>query len=173
MAISETSVPKHTPAAGVVNDRVMSEITNVVALREDLIPPHLRPPQLIMPGDYELVCHSHSVERVFKRDVLVVWFFVGDYRAEVLAEVLLPRYYTIGVCELRGKRQIAGKRGGDLVAEFATLFGERGWRINRIPVSWFKNVRALGRVRTVTKSHDRKKEARRPYSVIAELKERL
>jgi len=147
----------------------MSEITNVVALREDHIPPHLRPPQLIVPGDYELVCHSHSIERVFKRDVLVVWFSVEDY----IGEVLLPRYYTIGVRELQGKRQIAGKRGGDLVAEFATLFGERGWRINRIPVSWFKNVRALGRVRTVTKSHDRKKEARRPYSVIAELKERL
>ncbi len=147
----------------------MSEIANVVALRDDHIPPHLRPPQLIVSGDYELVCHSHSVERVFKRDALVVWFSVEDYRGEVL----LPRYYTIGVRELRGKRQIAGKRGGDLVAEFATLFGERGWRINRIPVSWFKDVRALGRVRTVTKSHDRKKEARRPYSVIAGLKERL
>ena len=146
----------------------MSEVTNVVALREDHIPPHLRPPQLIVPGDYELVCHSHSVERVFKRETLVVWFSVEDYQGGVI----LPRYYTIGVRELRGKRQIAGKRRGDLVTEFALLFGTRGWRIDRIPVSWFKDVHAVGRVRTVTEGYD-KKEVKNPYSVIAELKERL
>ncbi len=146
----------------------MSEVTNVVALREDHIPPHLRPPQLIVPGDYELVCHSHSVERVFDRESLVVLFSVEDYRGEVI----LPRYYTIRVRELRGKRQIAGKRRGDLVTEFALLFGRRGWRIDRIPVSWFEGVRALGSVRTVTEGYDRKK-VKTPYSVVAGLKERL
>ena len=81
-------------------------------------------------------------------------------------------YYNIGIHDVGGKQRVSGKRGGDLVAEFTLLFGARGWRIDRIPVSWFKDVRALGRVRAVPTNY-RGVEWAQPYSIVAGLKERL
>ena len=140
----------------------MTKTTNVVRLQEENIPPHLRPPAQIVPGEYELECASYTINRRFDRDVLTVWWSVLDYQGEVI----LPRYYSIGTRVVSNRTLVSGKRHGVLVAEFGMLFGHQ-FRIDRIPVSYFKHQRALGEVKMVTRNYEQKLHAdNAQYSVV-------
>lgn len=140
----------------------MTKTTNVVRLKGESIPPHLRPPQLIEPGEYEMECISHEINRRFDRDVLTVWCSVLDYEVEVI----LPRYYSIGTRVVSNRTLVSGKRHGALVAEFKMLFGTH-FRTDRIPVSYFKHQRVLGSVKTVTRNYEQKAHAENAqYSVV-------
>ena len=143
----------------------MNKATNVIAFQGGYVPPHLRPPQLIVPGEYEMECVGHNIDRRFDRDVLTVWCSVLDYQGEVI----LPRYYSIGTRVVSNRTLVSGKRHGHLVAEFGMLFGYQ-FRVDRIPVSYFKHQRALGEVKTVTRNYEQKLHAdNAQYSVVHKL----
>lgn len=113
-------------------------------------------PPLIEPGKYKLAYLRHeTVMRYGRAGKLVIWFKVvslGPY-----FETVLPRWYNVKC--LVGKR---GKNGRFKVGHksaflreylncFEDRFAETG-RLDRIPVSHFKNTIFEGEVGTVKKS---------------------
>lgn len=113
-------------------------------------------PPLIEPGKYKLAYLRHETVMLYGRaPKLVVWFRVvslGPY-----FETVLPRWYNVKC--LVGKRGKNGRfkigRKSDFLREYLNCFQDRfaeTGRLDRIPVSHFKNTIFEGDVRTVKKS---------------------
>jgi len=127
----------------------------------------------IKQGTYDLVFQHYETAKLFNGRALklILWFSVntqGEYFG-----VKLPRFYNVK--RIKGR---TGKNGDfvlspncDFVREYAALFPLPS-RLDRIPMSVFKNKIFIGGVRTVTNGF---KQAKIPeslqYSVIGDLNE--
>lgn len=126
----------------------------------------MAPPPFVPPGEYQLAFRGHRTSNVFGAHKVAFYFRIVTPGPGFGAE--LARWYRIRKV-LTDKRFVFGWHG-ELVREFAILFGARPSHADRFPISRFKDVLVVGRVETVTADH-RQRPLPQPmaYSVIREL----
>ena len=128
---------------------------------------------LVKQGIYKIVFVSYETAKLFngKSLKLILWFRIvseGEYFG-----IILPRYYNvkriIGQPMKNGNFSIT--RNSNFVREYVDLFG-LPHRLDRIPMTAFKNVIFKAATRTVTSGFNQKKIHKSlQYSVISELLE--
>jgi len=127
-------------------------------------------PALLVPGVYRLVYVHHQTVLAFGRQPKVeITFSIADPGA--MGEQL-RRFYRVNRLISKPKKNGTFKAGwhGELLHEFVTLFGERPERLDRIPLTRFRNRIVRGRVHTVTHtSKQRELPELLQYSVIDSL----
>lgn len=109
-------------------------------------------PALVQAGTYRLSYVEHRTVLAFGRQPKVeVLFCVMEDGA--MGE-RLRRFYRVNRLISKPKRYGTFKAGfhGDLLREFVTLFDERPERLDRIPMSRFRDRIITGKVGTVTRS---------------------
>lgn len=134
----------------------------ITDIRSAAVAPHLQAPQILPPGETDLVYISHQLKTQFGRDVLLIWFAALDYGG-----FAIPCYYNV---KRRGKKSFVAPRGGDLVDDFRRIFSRKILRLDRFPVHWLEGVELIGEIGTVTKNW--KQESRdddTQYSVVRKL----
>lgn len=125
----------------------------------------------VEPGEYEMVYVGHETALFFgKSPKATFWFRIvemGDHFGKVI-----PRFYNVK--RFKGKPgrngQFVPGRSSDFIREFCTLFPDPITRLDRLPITRFKNAVLTGKVRVTRKDH-RQKDLPGPlaYSVIDEL----
>ncbi len=125
----------------------------------------------VKPGVYDLAFVKYETARMFKGKApkLVMWFRIvtlGEY-----FEVLLPRYYNVQNVPQKRTANGSFKAGpkSDFMREYCTLFPGRIGRLDRIPMSPFKQSIIKGRISLVTEARGRKIPAELQYSRIEQL----
>ena len=143
---------------------VVMTASTVTKIGNAPVAPHLQPPVLLTPDNYELEYVCHKLKDQFGRGGLTVYFRVCNF-----GQMTLARHYKVTL--LKSKNRFSVGPGSDLVRHFRVLFPNRRiQRLDRIELFWLKGKRVLGSVRTVTKSYDQKSLPDEvQYSVIREL----
>lgn len=127
-------------------------------------------PALLQPGTYRLSYIEHRTVLAFGRQPKVeVLFCVMDGPA---MGQRLRRFYRVNRLISKPKKNGTFKAGwhGELLHEFVTLFNERPERLDRIPLTRFKDRIVTGRVKTVKQtSKQRDLPELLQYSVVDSL----
>lgn len=128
-------------------------------------------PALVKPGTYIVRLDHFETAVMFngKAPKLILTFAVEDLGSAFGKR--LPRYYN--VANLVGRPGIGGKfkasRKGDFLREYCSLFSNRISRLDRLPMSEFKNKSIKVEVVTVKESRGRVIPEPLRYSKIARL----
>ena len=125
----------------------------------------------IKPGVYDLAFVEHETARMFKGKArkLVMWFRIvtlGEY-----FELILPRYYNVQNVPKKRTKNGSFKAGpkSDFMREYCTLFPDRVGRLDRIPMSPFRQSIIRGKISLVKKARGREIPAELQYSRIEQL----
>lgn len=131
---------------------------------------------LIEPGMYDLSFRYYETVKLFggKVSKLVIWFQIITQGKAF--GIVMPRYYN--VTKINGKPRRWGDfkigRNSSFLREYVAVFGmPASNRLDRIPMTVFKNNIIRGRVKTVHKGYDARRIPKGlEYSVICELEKK-
>lgn len=107
----------------------------------------------VKPGVYDLSFRYYETVKLFggTAEKLAIWFEVVSIGSA--NGLILPRYYN---AKIKGKACNGGNytvsRSSSFLREYVTCFG-MPHRLDRIPMSNFKNVILLGEIKIVTKGY--------------------
>lgn len=131
---------------------------------------------LLKPGTYDLSFRYYETVKLFGGKVpkLVLWFQIITQGKAY--GIVLPRYYNVTRIKDKPKRwgDFVVGRNSLFLREYVNLFCmPASSRLDRIPMTAFKNVIIRGRIKTVHKGYDARRIPKGlEYSVIAELEKK-
>jgi hypothetical protein len=127
-------------------------------------------PPLIAPGRYAVMLDHYQTAIMFgKAPKLILHFKVTSFGEGFGSSI--PRYYNVQ--KLIGKAQKNGRfkvsKTGDFLREYLSLFPEPAKRLDRLPMSRFKNLTIEAEIVTVKEARGRSLPESLRYSKIAKL----
>lgn len=127
-------------------------------------------PPLIASGKYAVMLDNYQTAIMFgKAPKLILNFKVTSFGEAFGSSI--PRYYNVQ--KLIGKAQKHGRfkvsKSGDFLREYLSLFPEPANRLDRLPMSRFKNVTIEAEIVTVKESRGRSLPEPLRYSKIGKL----
>ena len=128
-------------------------------------------PPLVRPGYHDLTLDSFQTAMMFqgKAPKLIMHFRIVSFGDDF--EKIVPRYYNVSRIidkPQKGGRFKASKKG-DFLREYLTLFGSNVRRLDRLPMTQFKDVIIQGEIETVKRSRNRDIPELLQYSKVAKL----
>ena len=127
-------------------------------------------PALVDDGTYSVVFEYYeTIKFNGKYPKLAIWFHIIDSGS--FFEMRIPGYYNVKTIQGKPRRWGSFKTGwkSDFTRQYARLF-ELPQRLDRMPMSGFKDCIIKARIRTVCKDYKQRKIADSlKYSVIDEL----
>ncbi len=127
-------------------------------------------PPLIRPGNYKVMLDYYQTAIMFgKAPKLILHFKVTSFGEGFGSWI--PRYYNVQKLIGKGKKNGRFKvsKSGDFLREYLSLFPARTKRLDRLPMTRFKNVIIEAEIVTVKESRGRSLPEPLRYSKIGKL----